>query len=205
MPTPLSTLVIVLALVSGSAGSTADARDLRWDPVSWTIEGLALGGRTPLAGLGASLGRPFGTIREGLTNEATGWVLTPGVDVTVARLFGPSCEPVGVPCDILPFAFRMAAGPSLKFGRAEGALNPQTQVAHASLVVSLAVAAFAGFYRVDAAPLEPSRTFWDLIIRGRLGIMHPSHVFSLAIIVEGSVINPLVRGVDVGLAVGVSY
>ncbi len=200
-----STLVFALAMVMGVSAWATERPELKWDPVSWTVEGLALGGRTPLAGLGGSVGRPFGTLVEGLTNEATGWVLTPGLDVTVARVFGPACEPVSVPCEILPFAFRLAAGPSLKFGRAEGAINSQTHLAHASLVVSLAVTAFAAFYRVDAAPLAPSSTFTDFIIRGRLGIMHPSHVFSIAIVVEGSVLNPLVRGVDVGLAVGVSY
>lgn len=197
-------LAVAIALVS-SAARGADRPDLRWDTLSWTVEGLALGGRTPLAGLGASIGRPIGTIRENLGANATGFIVTPGLDVTAARLFGPACEPVDNPCDVLPFAFRVAAGPSVKFGLAEGALDPDTRVAHGSLVLSLALAAFAAFHRVDASPLQPSTFFWDLVVRGRLGIMHPSHVFSLAIVVEGVLFNPLTRGVNLGLAVGVSY
>ncbi len=136
---------------------------------------------------------------------ATGWVITPGIDFTTARLFGPSCVPATAPCDVSGFAFRLAAGPSLKFGRAEGPVDPVTKLAHGSLLVSLAVTAFAAFHRVDAAPLAPSTAFWDLIVRGRLGIMHPSHVFSLAVVLEGVLFNPIVRGVNLGFAVGVSY
>jgi len=197
-------LVLTGALVSGAAWGD-DRPKLRWDTLSWTVEGLALGGRTPLAGLGASIGRPFGTIEEGLSSNASGWVVTPGLDVTTVRLFGPACEPVGVPCQVSPFAFRFAFGPSLKFGRAEGYVDPQTRVAHASLLVSLAITAFAALHRIDAAPLAPSTLFWEMIIRGRLGIMHPNHVFSLAIILESALINPAVRGINLGLAAGVSY
>ena len=197
-------LALTGALVS-SAARGEERPQLRWDTLSWTVEGLALGGRTPLAGLGASVGRPFGTIEEGLSANASGWVVTPGIDVTTVRLFGPACEPVEAPCQVLPFAFRLAAGPSLKFGRAEGHVNPETQVAHAALVVSLAVTAFAALHRIDAAPLAPSTFFWEMIIRGRLGIMHPNHVFSMAIVLEAALINPAVRGINLGLAVGVSY
>jgi hypothetical protein len=151
---------------------------------------LATTDTLPAAGVELFFGVPFGLVTSSTSVETFGLFFLPGVETSLTSIGIANCALCGA---------RFAAGPSLRAGVLSRSSWTQLWFAGGSLL--------PGFAYVPSAPLLPGASWFELLVRFRLGVevggqsrLHASFFVDLPMAT-----SPGAQVTRLGLAAGLSY